>query len=203
VSQSQVETYAFIFLPKYFYLQDVFLTNMMSSDLLRAIKFRPMKLEDIPRVHAIDVLSFSMPWPEKSYQFELTQNPTTLAIVAELNQPEMNPLVVGMAVVWMIIDEAHIATVAIHPDYRGRGLGKHLLEETLRLCIRRGAILATLEVREGNQVAQEMYKKFGFKVVGRRPHYYADKNEDAILMTLRGLSIHYLSGIANKVQEHN
>jgi ribosomal-protein-alanine N-acetyltransferase len=173
---------------------------MMSSDLLRAIKFRPMKLEDIPRVHAIDVLSFTMPWPEKSYHFELTQNPTTLAIVAELNQPETNPLVVGMAVVWMIIDEAHIATIAVHPDYRGISLGKHLLAETLRHCIQRGATLATLEVRDGNQVAQEMYKKFGFRVVGRRPHYYADRNEDAILMTLGGLSIHTLNGIADKVQ---
>jgi ribosomal-protein-alanine N-acetyltransferase len=176
---------------------------MMSSDLLKAINFRPMKLEDIPRAHAIDVLSFSMPWPENSYRFELTQNPTTLAIVAELHQPETSPLVVGMAVVWMIIDEAHIATIAVHPDYRGIGLGKHLLEETLRLCIQRGATQATLEVRDGNLIAQEMYKKFGFRVVGRRPHYYADKNEDAILMTLRGLSIHYQNGLANKVQEHN
>jgi [ribosomal protein S18]-alanine N-acetyltransferase len=175
---------------------------MMSSDLLRAIKFRPMKLEDIPQVHAIDVLSFSMPWPEKSYHFELTQNPTTLALVAELRPQNTNPMVVGMAVVWMIIDEAHIATIAVHPDYRGIGLGKSLLAETLRQCIQRGATQATLEVRDSNVVALEMYKRFGFRMVGRRPHYYADKNEDAILMTVYGLNIHTLKRITNAVHEH-
>jgi ribosomal-protein-alanine N-acetyltransferase len=162
-----------------------------------------MKLEDIPRVHGIDVLSFTMPWPEKSYHFELTQNPATLAIVAEIGQHNDNPMVVGMAVVWLIIDEAHIATIAIHPDFRGLGYGKNLLAEILRQSILRGAILATLEVRESNLIAQGMYQMFGFKVVGRRPHYYADRNEDAVLMTISELSIGSLKRFANIIQEHN
>jgi len=161
------------------------------------LKYRPMKLEDIPRVREIDVLSFSLPWPEKSYQFELTQNPSTLAIVNELIPPGAMPIVIGMTVVWIMLDEAHIATIAIHPHFRGHGIGKKLLAETLRQSIKRGAILATLEVRQHNHIAQQMYTKFGFEIVGRRPKYYLDNNEDAVIMTLSKLGPGYLSWMDN------
>jgi [ribosomal protein S18]-alanine N-acetyltransferase len=152
-----------------------------------------MKLEDIPRVHEIDVLSFALPWPEKSYIFELTENPTTLPLVAEIIPLDATPLVIGMAVVWIVVDEAHIATIAIHPDYRSLGFGKQLLAESLRQSIQRGAILATLEVRAKNILAQHMYENFRFKSIGRRIHYYKDNNEDAVLMTLDKLGSQYLS----------
>jgi ribosomal-protein-alanine N-acetyltransferase len=152
-----------------------------------------MKLEDIPRVHEIDVLSFTLPWPEKSYQFELTENPTTLALVAEIISRDDKPVMIGMAVVWIVIDEAHIATIAIHPDFRRYGYGKKLLAEALRQSIQRGAILATLEVRENNLLAQQMYTKFGFTIVGRRLHFYKDNNEDAVLMTLDKMGSQYLA----------
>jgi len=155
-----------------------------------------MKLEDIQRVHDIDVLSFALPWPEKSYVFELTENPTTLALVVEIIPPAAKPLVIGMAVIWMLIDEAHIATIAIHPEFRGYGYGKNLLAEALRQSIQRGAILATLEVRENNLLAQQMYTKFGFTIVGRRFHYYKDNNEDAVLMTLDNLGSQYLAWLS-------
>ncbi len=151
-----------------------------------------MQLKDIPRVHEIDVLSFTMPWPEKSYQFELNENPTTLALVAEVSDTQAKPLVIGMAIVWMVVDEAHIATIAIHPAYRGLGFGKSLLGEVLRQTVQRGASLATLEVREQNLLAQQMYLKFGFRIVGRRLRYYKDNNEDAVLMTVNRLSGAYL-----------
>jgi ribosomal-protein-alanine N-acetyltransferase len=161
------------------------------------LKYRPMNLEDIPRVHEIDVLSFSLPWPEKSFQFELTQNPSTLAIVNELIPPGAMPIIIGMVVVWILIDEAHIATIAIHPQFRGHGIGKKLLAETLRQSIQRGAVLATLEVREHNIIAQQMYQKFGFEIVGRRLKYYQDNNEDAVLMTLTNLGGGYLTWLDN------
>ncbi len=168
----------------------------MASDLTQRLQFRPMKLEDVPRVHEIDLLSFSLPWPEKSYVFELTENTTTLAIVAEIQLHEAAPLVIGMAVVWIVIDEGHIATIAIHPDFRGQGHGKRLLAETLRKAIRRGISLATLEVREHNLPAQQLYLKFGFRVVGRRAHYYKDNNEDAVLMTVDKLGKQYLDQLS-------
>jgi ribosomal-protein-alanine N-acetyltransferase len=161
------------------------------------LKYRQMKLEDIPRVHEIDVLSFSLPWPENSYRFELSQNPTSLAIVVDLIPPGVMPITIGMSVIWIMVDEAHIATIAIHPQFRGHGIGKNLLAEILRQSVQRGAILATLEVREHNLIAQQMYTKFGFEVVGRRSKYYQDNNEDAILMTLNKLGPGYLTWMDN------
>lgn len=152
-----------------------------------------MKLEDIALVHEIDVLSFTLPWPEKSFRFELTENPSTLALVAEVVSADTNTLVIGMSIVWLVIDEAHIATIAIHPEFRGFGYGKKLLAETLRQSIQRGAIMATLEVRENNLLAQQMYAKFGFMIVGRRSRYYKDNNEDAILMTRYKMGSDYLA----------
>jgi ribosomal-protein-alanine N-acetyltransferase len=155
------------------------------------LQFRAMNLEDIPRVHAIDRLSFSLPWPEKSYHFELTENPAALATVAELDQESGPSLIIGISVVWIIEDEAHIATIAIHPDYRRRGYGEKLLIEILHQSYRRGASLATLEVRSGNLPAQQLYRKFGFITAGRRQKYYKDNNEDALIMTLFDLGPEY------------
>jgi ribosomal-protein-alanine N-acetyltransferase len=152
-----------------------------------------MTLEDIPRVHAIDMASFALPWPEKSYHYELTQNTSSMALVAEVDDGNGQAIVIGLSVVWIIVDEAHIATIVIHPDYREQGFGKRLLAEALRHSIQRGATMATLEVREGNWMAQQMYQQFGFTIVGRRFQYYKDNNEDAILMTLHKMGPEYLA----------
>jgi len=149
-----------------------------------SITFRPMVMADIERVHEIDTLSFSLPWSERSYRFELTENRHSIVWVAEADLPEESPLVVGMIVIWAILDEAHIATFATHPDYRGGGIGKRLLANQLLESYRKGSRMAYLEVRKGNAAAQNLYHKFGFSVVGVRPRYYKDNNEDALLMTL-------------------
>jgi ribosomal-protein-alanine N-acetyltransferase len=172
--------------------QPVAVTQSKPAIEINELRYRPMNLEDIPRVHEIDQLSFSLPWPEKSFHFELTENPSTLALVAEMVLADSQPVVIGMSVVWIIIDEAHIATIAIHPDFRSRGYGRRLLVETLRRSIQRGAQLATLEVRIGNWIAQHMYGEFGFTVAGLRPHYYRDNNEDAVIMTVDKLGAKYL-----------
>lgn len=149
-----------------------------------SITFRPMVLQDVPRVREIDVLSFSMPWSERSYQYELAENKHSVAWVAEITRPEMAPEVVAMTVLWVIVDEAHVATLAVHPDFRGRGIGKRLLARALLEAYRRGAQSAFLEVRRSNDVAQTLYRQFGFEVSGERKRYYQDDNEDALLMTL-------------------
>jgi len=148
------------------------------------VTFRPMDLSDVERVHEIDMLSFSLPWSERSYRFELTENRNSTVWVAEAESGSARPEVVGMIVIWVILDEAHIATLATHPDFRGYGIGRRLLAHGLLAAYRRGARLAYLEVRRSNRVAQMLYEKFGFKVVGERPRYYKDNNEDALLMTL-------------------
>lgn len=147
------------------------------------VSFRPMALADVARVREIDVRSFSLPWSERSYRFELTENQHSVVWVAEV-EGSSGPQVVGMIVAWAILDEAHIATIAVDPDYRGRGLGRRLLAVGLRAAYQRGARLSYLEVRRGNLVAQNLYQQFGFYVAGERRHYYQDNQEDALLMTL-------------------
>ena len=144
---------------------------------------RRMTLEDVPAVHEIDTLSFSLPWPERSFRFELTENPVTRGWVAEVDGR-----VAAMLVLWFIVDEAHIATIAVHPDYRRRGIGEQVLLHALLAVYDEGARRAFLEVRAGNAAAQAMYVKYGFIVDGRRPKYYRDNDEDAILMSLEGLN---------------
>jgi ribosomal-protein-alanine N-acetyltransferase len=143
---------------------------------------RRMTLKDLEQVIAIDQASFSLPWPERSFRYELTDNPASRAWVAEADGR-----IVGMIVAWLLVDEAHIATLATHPEYRRQGIAGRLLTHTLRQMADEGAVSSFLEVRESNVVAQEMYRKFGFKVSGRRPRYYKDNDEDAILMTLTRL----------------
>lgn len=157
---------------------------MQSQPEKSVITYRPMAVKDVPRVREIDVLSFSMPWSERSYRFELIENTHSVDWVAEINRPETAAEVIGMTVLWVIVDEAHIATLAVHPDYRGLGIGKRLLARALLAAYQRGARLAYLEVRRSNHVAQGLYQQFGFTIAGERKRYYQDNNEDALLMTL-------------------
>lgn len=166
------------------------------------IRIRSMTLDDIRAVHSIDELSFSMPWPERSYRYEIMENPTSRLWVAEIQSPDTSKSIVGMIVVWMILDEVHIATLAVHPDFRGQGIAKKLLIVSLREAIERDIQMATLEVRANNQVAQDLYKSFGFVVSGRRLRYYRDNNEDALIMTLYDLGKDYLNKL-NGVDESN
>ena len=153
----------------------------MSSAILQ---IRPMQLEDIAQVRTIDQLSFSMPWPESAYRYELSENKFSRCWVAELVTAEGSNKIAGMVVEWLIIDEAHIATIAVHPDQRGQGIGRALLITALENAIRLGMGQVTLEVREGNLVAQNLYRRFGFVEVGRRARYYRDNQEDALIMTV-------------------
>lgn len=146
---------------------------------------RSMTLLDLDAVQTIDRLSFSLPWPESAFRYEVSQSDHSRNYVLVASPGADSSQVVAMAVVWVIVDEAHIATIAVHPDWRGQGLGSRLLQHILLDVKAIGMQTALLEVRAGNQVAQEMYRKFGFEVVGRRPRYYKDNHEDALLMNLK------------------
>ena len=146
------------------------------------MNIRRMTLDDIPAVIELDQLSFSLPWPERSFRFELTENPASRCWVIELEGK-----IVGMLVAWLLVDEAHIATIATHPDHRRQGIGRKLLAHALRYMSKEGAVTSLLEVRESNTSAREMYRGFGYEDVGRRKGYYKDTGEDAILMTLNSL----------------
>lgn len=156
----------------------------MSDQPAAPALLRPMTLEDVPQVQAIDQLSFSLPWPESSFKFELTENENSLCQVAEVDGR-----IAAMIVVWIIVDEAHVGTIATHPNFRGRGLARRLLAHTLLQAIPLGAALSMLEVRRSNMPAMRLYETFGFEICGERRHYYQDNGEDALLMTLPALDV--------------
>jgi len=146
------------------------------------VMIRKMMLDDIERVVAIDRVSFSLPWPERSFRFELTDNPASRCWVAEVDGK-----IVGMIVVWLIVDEVHVATIATHPEFRRQGIAKNLLSYALQYMSTEGAQSSFLEVRASNLAAQDLYRKFGFEESGVRRRYYRDNDEDAILMTLSAI----------------
>lgn len=162
------------------------MTHMPIPSNLRLVA-RLMRPADLPAVCAIDALSFTLPWPPRSFAFELNENPSSLCTVIEVTRAGEVPQVVAMAVTWLIVDEAHIATFAVHPQFRGQGVGRALLKFVLHAAVERGAAAALLEVRKSNLHAQALYRSFGFEVVGIRRHYYQDNGETALLMTLFNL----------------
>lgn len=148
-------------------------------------RIRPMELKDVQRVHQIDAASFALPWPERSYRFEIQENPASRNFVIEVVPDGEEPVIAGMIVMWFILDEAHIGTISIDEPYRRLGLGRLLLAESLLDAYRQSIRQSFLEVRSSNQAAQRMYEQFGFQVVGIRPRYYKNNGEDALLMTLK------------------
>jgi ribosomal-protein-alanine N-acetyltransferase len=171
------------------------------------LHIRRMDAADLDQVREIDRLSFNIPWPAKAYRYELEENPHSLQWVAEINADqfphpaksgEAAKRIVGLIVVWLILDEAHIATLAVHPDLRGHGIAQELLSVALIESIRRGAITATLEVRAGNKIAQKLYNRFGFQVVGERPRYYKDNQEDALIMSTSKFEDSTISWLKNE-----
>ena len=148
-----------------------------------AIRVEPMTLDDIGSVHAIERESFHVPWPDDAYRNEIVTNRLASYVVARAGDE-----VVGFAGLWVMVDEAHITTFAVHPRWRRRGVGQRLLLRLLELANDRRAREATLEVRLANMPARRLYEKYGFRPVGIRPRYYSDNGEDALIMTTDALN---------------
>ncbi len=156
----------------------------MNEDL-QPVVVRRMTMSDVPAVMEIDRMSLPTPWSERSFHYELAENPASCLLLAE-QQGEITEIV-GFLGFWMLVDEAHISTLAVHPNHRRKGIGGELLLEAIREAVTMGAEIVTLEVRQSNQSAINLYHKHGFDVVGRMVRYYRDNQEDAILMTLKDL----------------
>ena len=160
---------------------------MNASPAPSEIKIRKMNPADLDRVIEIDHLSFTLPWPERSFHFEVEQNEAARAWVAEAANDDGTTTIVGMIVGWLIVDEIHIATIATDPACRMQGIGRRLMVHLLREAYSEGARISFLEVRRGNEAAREMYQKLGYQEDGVRLHYYKDNHEDAILMSLQSI----------------
>jgi len=142
-----------------------------------------MTAGDLTRVHELDTICFSAPWSLRNFQYELEENESSSQWVAEFR----DGLIVGAIVAWLVVGEVHIATLSVDPAYRRHGIATRLVCTALRDGVQRGAESSTLEVRAGNTAAQRLYYKFGYQLVGRRPGYYLDNQEDALLLTLYDL----------------
>jgi len=162
-----------------------------------------MRWDDVSRIMLIERQSFSIPWPERAYRYELSENRNSHYVVLRSNATPAHKgpryrlsrlwrrarrPIIGFGGFWMIAGEAHISTIAVDPTWRGRGLGEGLLWSMLKRALQMNAFEATLEVRVSNQTAQNLYLKYGFEKVGRRHRYYQDNGEDAWIMTVTGFN---------------
>lgn len=141
-----------------------------------------MTNEDIDQVIQIDEESFPNPWPKHSYFYEINENTNSRAWVMEIDSGDKKEII-AMAVLWLVLDEVHIGTIAVHPNYRGIGMGKIFLSEILENAFEEGVIKAYLEVRKSNEVAIHLYESMGFQIDGVRKEYYRDNREDALMMS--------------------
>jgi ribosomal-protein-alanine N-acetyltransferase len=146
------------------------------------LRIEEMRPADIPEVQAIERTSFTSPWPPQAYRAELETNRLASYLVARIDGR-----VVAYGGLWLMVDEVHITTFAVHPAWRRRRIGERLLLAMLDLAVDRGAREATLEVRLSNLAARRLYEKYGFRPVGLRPRYYTDDGEDALIMTTETL----------------
>jgi ribosomal-protein-alanine N-acetyltransferase len=142
------------------------------------VRIEPMTAAHLPRVREIEDKSFAVPWPRDAYRAEIEENRVACYMVASDEQGEL----VGFAGMWVVLDEAHITTLAVDPKRRGQGIGSRLLLALVDRALERGARWMTLEVRKSNAVAMALYRKFGFRDVAIRKRYYSDNGEDAAVM---------------------
>jgi len=177
--------------------------GMDCTDLPYAVE--PMRLQDITEVMEIEDVSFSSPWSARAYRHELMENDLSHYFVVRQRRVERSesgllarirrslgvgtpPAILGYGGFWMMVDEAHISTIAVRPNLRHRGIGELLLVAMLDRAIELATEIATLEVRVSNITAQNLYRKYGFEQVGLRRKYYRDSGEDALIMSTQRLT---------------
>jgi len=141
-----------------------------------ALAFERFQAKDLSAVMAIELEAYPEPWTENMFRQELGNASSEFFVVF------FEGVLVGYGGFWRVAGEAHITSVTIACDYRGRGFGRGLVEYLLRIAGDLGLTEATLEVRESNLRAYNLYKNMGFEVIGRRKGYYRKTNEDALVM---------------------
>lgn len=141
---------------------------------IRIVKTLPEHIEDIM---IVENLSFKIPWSRQAVTDELTRNKFALYFSADCEGH-----IVGYAGMWHICDEGHITNIAVHPEFRGTGIGSLLMQSLIEKAFGLDITAMTLEVRKSNAPAQALYRKYGFEEGGFRKAYYADNNEDALIM---------------------
>lgn len=178
--------------------------------IMQPHRLRAMTPEDIDQVLHIDAQSFAVSWSRVTFLHEMTQNPDAslgvvlksepvidpnghvgFSFVRRLLHPKLEEKVVAFAGMWIHGTEAHISTIASHPQYRRQGFGELMLLGMIGRAIQHGADHVVLEVRMSNTTAQTLYRKYEFAGIGYYPRYYHDNQEDALYMVVRPLDEAY------------
>lgn len=158
---------------------DILCTGPQKNAAPRQLRVRLMRPEDVKCVAEISAQSFRQPLDAVQLLEELKKINFSFSFVIEFHT-----LVVGYAIIWVAADEAQIIQIAVARDFRQQGVGRELLRRLLREAREGGVRYVYLEVRRSNVAAQNLYRKFGFRVEGVRRNYYVQENEDALVMSL-------------------
>jgi len=148
-----------------------------SPERPQALQIAPMLESDITPVLRIEELCFATAWPQNAFCNEVNQNKLAHYFVGRLGND-----IIAYGGIWVILEDSHITTIAVHPQHQGKKYGEVLLLFLLERAIEHGASWITLEVRESNEIAQNLYRKYGFTTVSTRRGYYSDNNENALVM---------------------
>jgi ribosomal-protein-alanine N-acetyltransferase len=149
---------------------------MMAADAF--VIERATGAPDVDAVAALEAASFTNPWTRQMLADELARNEFARLYVLRL--PGIP--VAGFCACWIVVDELHINTIAVAAEHRGRGLGSALMRHIMQDVMEQGVTRATLEVRESNRAARQLYESLGFVRVGVRPGYYTEPPEDALIL---------------------
>jgi ribosomal-protein-alanine N-acetyltransferase len=140
-----------------------------------------MREEDLPVVRSIENASFPNPWSENTFRGEIQNTLISEPLVA-VHRPDGR--VIGYVVYWRVRDDVQINNIAVHPDFRGQGIGETIMKHVLGRVRREGASFVSLEVRASNVAALTLYRKLGFDLLGVRKGYYLNPSEDALVLGL-------------------
>jgi len=147
------------------------------NDASEPLRIEEMRLEDINAVTRIELISFSTQWPHDAFANELRNNKLAHYFVGKLGDR-----IVAYGGIWVILEDSHVTTIAVDPEARGHRFGERMMLHLLACAIDLGATWMTLEVRESNDAAQSLYRKYGFTTVTTRQSYYSDNGESALVM---------------------
>lgn len=136
----------------------------------------PMDASHLDAVLFIERASFAAPWTRAMFDRELN-NSSSRSVVFMTNDD-----VVGFICYWAVQSEAHLMTIAVHPQRRGEGIGKAIMSYMEQMCLKEGLNRIILEVARRNEEARNLYKSLGFSAIGFRKRYYKEINDDAIVM---------------------
>lgn len=146
------------------------------------LRIRTMTKKDLNCIAQMEELCFAAPWSKSALESELNNPSSHYSIL------EADGTIVGYAGMWVVLDEAYVTNVAVHPDHRRKGYGKVIMIDLMKKAMEKGALAMTLEVRKSNVNAQALYYKLGFVNEGMRKGFYLDNNEDALILWNRNIA---------------